>query len=87
MAGISLKAALTSLLLALAIEAPVLAQTIKPVDDGTVLKDMIIFGRHSIRAPTTETNGLNAFSASPYPDFVGVWSLDILVPDSRPRMT
>ena len=52
-AGVSLKAVLTGLLLALASEASTVAQTVKPTDDGTVLKEIIIFGRHSIRAPTT----------------------------------
>jgi 4-phytase / acid phosphatase len=72
-AAVSLKTALASLLIALAIEAPVLAQTIRAADDGTVLKQIIIFGRHGIRAPTSPpagTNGLNQFSANPYPDFV-----------------
>ena len=41
-AGSSLKIVLTGLLLAVAIESPVLAQTIKAVDDGTVLKQIII---------------------------------------------
>ena len=71
-AGGFLKAVLAGLLLAVAIEGPVLAQTIKAVDDGTVLKQIIIFGRHSIRAATSATNSLNQFSANPYPDFVGV---------------
>ncbi len=71
-AGSSLKAVLTGLLLAVAIEGTVLAQTIKAVDDGTVLKQIIIFGRHSIRAPTSATNILNQYSADPFPIFVGV---------------
>src|ERR1035437_7208687 len=67
-----LKAILASLLLADAIEGPVLAQTIKAVDDGTVLKQIIIFGRHSIRSATSGTNSLGQCSANPFPDFVGV---------------
>jgi len=59
-------------LLAVAIEGPVLAQTIKAVDDGTVLKEIILFGRHSIRAAISTTNTLNQFSADPYPDYFGV---------------
>ena len=54
-AGSSLKIVLTGLLLAVAIESPVLAQTIKAVDDGTVLKEIIFFGRHSIRTATVTT--------------------------------
>ena len=71
-AGTSLKIVLTGLLLAVAIENPVLAQTIKAVDDGTVLKEIIFFGRHSIRTPTSGTNSLDQCSANPFPDFVGV---------------
>jgi 4-phytase/acid phosphatase len=71
-AGGSLNAVLTGLLLAVAIGEPVLAQTISAVDDGTVLKEIIIFGRHSIRAATTDTNTLDQYSANPYPDFFGV---------------
>jgi 4-phytase/acid phosphatase len=66
------KVVLTVLLLAVAIEGPVLAQTIKPGDNGTVLKQIIIFGRHSIRAAISTTNTLNQFSADPYPDYFGV---------------
>jgi 4-phytase/acid phosphatase len=71
-AGGFFKAILASLLLAVAIGKPVLAQTIKAVDDGTVLKEIIIFGRHSIRSAITATNSLDQFSANPYPDFKGV---------------
>jgi 4-phytase/acid phosphatase len=71
-AGSSLKIVLTGLLLAVAIEGPVLAQTIQAVDDGTVLKEIILFGRHSIRTATSGTNSLDQYSANPFPDFVGV---------------
>ena len=71
-AGSSLKSVLTGLLLAVAIEGPVLAQTIKAVDDGTVLKEIIFFGRHSIRTATSGTNSLDQCSANPFPDFVKV---------------
>jgi 4-phytase/acid phosphatase len=71
-AGSFLKIVLTGLLLAVAIEGPVLAQTIKAVDDGTVLKEIIFFGRHSIRTATSGTNSLDQCSANPFPDFVGV---------------
>ena len=71
-AGSSLKIVLTGLLLAVAIESPVLAQTIKSVDDGTVLKEIIFFGRHSIRTATSGTNSLDQCSANPFPDFVKV---------------
>ena len=68
----SIKAVLTGLLLAVAIEGTVLAQTTNAVDDGTVLKEIILFGRHSIRAAISTTNTLNQFSADPYPDYFGV---------------
>ena len=71
-AGSSLKIVLTGLLLAVAIDGPVLAQTIQAVDDGTVLKEIILFGRHSIRTATSGTNSLDQCSANPFPDFVGV---------------
>jgi 4-phytase/acid phosphatase len=67
-----LKAILAGLLLAVVTEEPVLAQTTNAVDDGTVLKQIIIFGRHSIRAAISTTNTLNQFSADPYPDYFGV---------------
>src|ERR1019366_9124401 len=71
-AGGFFKAILTVLLLAVAMEGPVLAQTTNAVDDGTVLKQIIIFGRHSIRSAISTTNTLNQFSADPYPDYFGV---------------
>src|ERR1039457_6177910 len=71
-AGGFLKAILAVLLLAVAMEGPVLAQTTNAADDGTVLKQIIIFGRHSIRAPTSAPDILNQYSADPFPDFVGV---------------
>jgi len=54
-AGSFLKAILAVLLLAVAMEGPVLAQTTNAVDDGTVLKEIIFFGRHSIRTATSGT--------------------------------
>jgi 4-phytase/acid phosphatase len=71
-AGGSLKVVLAGLLLAVAMAGPVLAQTTNAVDDGTVLKQIIIFGRHSIRAATSDTNSLNECSANPFPDYFGV---------------
>jgi 4-phytase/acid phosphatase len=70
--GLSLKGVLTGLLLAIAIESPVLAQTIKEVDDGTILKEIIVFGRHSIRSGVIDSKIQGKFSANPYPGFVGV---------------
>jgi 4-phytase/acid phosphatase len=40
----------------------------QPVDD-TQLKQVIVFGRHSVRAPVTDTSTLNNFSAKQYPAF------------------
>jgi 4-phytase / acid phosphatase len=70
--SVKLRLILISLLLALVMAAPVLAQTISNADDGTTLKQIIIFGRHSIRAPTSDLSVLNQFSADPYPAFTGV---------------
>ncbi len=77
-----LKAVLTVLLLALASAGPVLAQTVKAVDDGTVLKEIIVFGRHSIRAPTTDPSTLSNYAANTYPSFVGV-PAGYLTPNGR----
>ena len=66
------KAILIGLLFALASALPGLAQTIRDVDDGTTLKQIIIFGRHSIRSSVTATNILAQFSTNSYPVFVGV---------------
>ena len=68
----SLKAVLTGLLLAAAIGSSVLAQTIKTVDDGTILKEIIIFGRHGVRSSVGYETNLAPFSANRYPDFAGV---------------
>jgi len=78
----TLRAVLTGLLLAVAIEGPVLAQTTNAVDDGTVLKEIIIFGRHSIRASVSDSNSLARFSANPYPSFCGV-PAGYLTPNGR----
>jgi 4-phytase/acid phosphatase len=41
-------------------------------DDGTILKQIIIFGRHNIRSSTSDPSSLAQFAVDPYPDFVGV---------------
>ncbi len=66
------KIVLLCLLLALAIAAPVAAQTVKDADDGTILKQIIIFGRHGIRSPVADPSSLAPFSIDPYPAFTGV---------------
>jgi 4-phytase/acid phosphatase len=81
-ADVVLKAVLAGLLLVVNAEGPALAQTIKPADDGTMLKQIIMFGRHSIRAPTSSTDVLNQYSADPFPDFVGV-PTGYLTPNGR----
>ena len=63
-------AVLLTLLLTLAL--PALAQTIKDADDGTTLKQIIIFGRHSIRSSTADPSQLAQYSADSYPVFAGV---------------
>ena len=58
---------LLGLLLACAVPTPVPAQTVK--DDGTTLKQIIIYGRHSIRAPLKTPDELAVFAVDRYPDF------------------
>ena len=81
-AGSFLKSVLTGLVLAVAMEGPVLAQTTNAADDGTVLKQIIIFGRHSIRSATSDTTNLNQLSANPSPGFPGV-PVGYLTPNGR----
>jgi 4-phytase/acid phosphatase len=47
----------------------VLAQTIGNANDGTTLKQIIIFGRHSIRSSIVDPSILARFSVDPYPPF------------------
>ncbi len=42
--------------------------TAQPVDD-TLLKQVIIFGRHNVRAPVAPNSYLNEFSVQNFPDF------------------
>jgi 4-phytase / acid phosphatase len=65
------KVILIGLLLALAGAVPVLAQTIREADD-TTLKQIIIFGRHSIRSSTVPQATLDTFTSNTYPPFTGV---------------
>jgi 4-phytase / acid phosphatase len=51
-------------------------------DDGTTLKQIIIFGRHSIRSSTVEPSTLAKFSGNPYPGFTGV-PTGYLTPNGR----
>ena len=55
--------------------------TAQPVDD-TQLKQVIIFGRHSVRSPVAPYSFLNAFSANPFPDF-GVSAPGILTDQGK----
>lgn len=70
------------LVLALSLAVPGLAQTIKDVDDGTTLKQIIIFGRHSIRSSTADPSQLEQFSVDSYPVFAGV-PTGYLTPNGR----
>src|ERR1035441_2171561 len=45
-----------------------LANGTQPVDD-TKLKQVIVFGRHSVRSPVAPNSTLNTFSVQPYPVF------------------
>jgi len=53
----------------------------QPVDD-TQLKQVIVFGRHSVRSPAAPDSILNTFSAQPYPDF-GVAAAGILTNNGK----
>ena len=70
------------LCLLLALAVPVLSQTIKDVDDGTTLKQIIIFGRHGIRSSAIDPSTLAQFSLNHYPAFVGV-PTGYLTPNGR----
>lgn len=56
------------LALSLLVEAQALAQIIRE-NDGTTLKQIIIFGRHSTRSPTNTPAELAKYAANPYPEF------------------
>ncbi|MEH2411658.1 histidine-type phosphatase [Nostoc sp.] len=48
----------------------VAAQTsVKQASDDTVLKQIIIFGRHGVRSPVTPNTTLATFAVRPYPNF------------------
>ena len=81
-AGSFLKAILAGLSVAVAVEWPVLAQTTNAADDGTVLKQIIIFGRHGIRSSVTPANTLQQDAVDTYPSFVGV-PIGYLTPHGR----
>jgi 4-phytase/acid phosphatase len=81
-AGCFLRAILAALLVAVAMEGPVLAQTTNAADDGTVLKQIIIFGRHGIRSSVTASNTLQQDAVDAYPTFVGV-PIGYLTPNGR----
>ncbi len=51
----------------LAIGAPVPAQTV--TNDDTILKQIVIFGRHGVRSPTLSPAAYAVYSPRPYPDF------------------
>lgn len=56
-----------NLLCVLAITVPVAAQTV--TNDNTVLKQIIIFGRHGVRAPTPSPSDYAVYSPRAYPNF------------------
>ena len=49
--------------------SPVLAQTIANPNDGTTLRQIIVFGRHSIRSSVTCPAKLEQYAVQLYPDF------------------
>ncbi len=56
------------LALSLLVEAQALAQIIGE-NDGTTLKQIIIFGRHNIRSSTNSPEELAKYAVDPYPEF------------------
>ena len=62
---------LIGLILALVIAIPGFAQTVRD-NDNTILKQIIIYGRHSIRSSTVQPDVLAKFSSNTYPPFTGV---------------
>ncbi|HTQ55925.1 MAG TPA: histidine-type phosphatase [Bryobacteraceae bacterium] len=67
MTRINLRTALPGVLLALALAPAVSAQTV--TSDNTILKQILIFGRHSVRSPVMPPANYAMFSPRPYPDF------------------
>ena len=67
MTRINLRNALPGVLFALAIAPTVPAQTV--ANDNTILKQIIIFGRHSVRSPVLPPATYSMFSPRAYPDF------------------
>jgi hypothetical protein len=55
---------------------------VNDTDDGTVLKQIIIFGRHGVRSPTVSPADYARFSPRPYPDF-GVPPERLLTGDAK----
>ncbi len=63
------RATFAGFVLLLAAAAPAAAQSITNEADDTILKQIVIFGRHGVRAPVLAPADLAKFSASPYPAF------------------
>ena len=57
------------LLLAGVLAVPAGAQIVSATDDGTVLKQIIIFARHGVRSSTVSPSDYAKLSPAPYPDF------------------
>ncbi len=57
------------LTLTVPLQGQVLAQTIANANDGTTLRQIIVFGRHSIRSSTTCPAQLEQYAVQLYPDF------------------
>ena len=74
---------LTGLLLTLAIPVSVPAQTIANGNDGTILREIIIFGRHSIRTATSDQTTLDQYSANTYPVFNDQQTTGYLTPNGQ----
>ncbi len=48
---------------------PVAAQTVPAASDGSVLKQVILFGRHGVRSAALPYSSIQMFAIQPYPDF------------------
>jgi len=62
-----LAASLLSLQILAACQA--VAQSASPASDDSVLKQVIIFGRHGVRSAALPTSTISVFASRPYPDF------------------
>ena len=63
------KSVLLGLLLTFSFTFTTSAQTVPNASDDTVLKQIILFGRHGVRSEALPYSTLDSFAVRPYPDF------------------